>query len=462
MLHEGAHTRLARGDHASAIALAERLVAAEPLEEAGHALLVRALVASGDRVTAAERARRCHEVFERELGRPPSPAVDAALRSVPVVSAPRERSAVLAAIDLGVGAAHGGAYDRAVEALRQAVAADGAGAGEVSATALASLGSVLVHGVRGSDEEAIAVLHRAFAIATECGARPVAAQAALDLGLVETLRAHYPRMESWFAEATTLADGDLRLLAWVDVYAGLGRTDQGDYPAASETLERAADRARSTGDLRALAYAATGTGRLRLLRGELREARAALELAYATARQVGWTAFVPFPQALLAEVDLLEGDLAAAEAGVEHSYALACQVGDPCWESYALRCRGLVAAARGEDAAALDLLVEAPRASRRTPDTHAWVEGYSLEALCDFAVARGLPAASDWIGELEEFASRRGMRELVARAVLHRVRLGDAASVDTVVLMLPTIDNPALDRVAAAAGIDPARMQRGA
>ncbi|WP_136708982.1 BTAD domain-containing putative transcriptional regulator [Agromyces sp. H66] len=453
MLHEGAHARLARGDVGSAVALAERLVAAEPLEEAGHELLVRALMAAGDPAAAAERARQCRDIFARELGSVPSPAVQAALRPRVAASAPQGRSAVLAAIDVGVGAAHGGAYDRAIEALRQAAAADADTTGEVQATALASLGSVLVHGVRGSDEEAIGMLHRAFAMATDCGARPVAARAALELGVVETLRAHYPRMESWLAEATALADGDDRILAWIDLYAGLGRTDQGDYASAAETLDRAQEHARRAGELRVLAYAATGTGRLHLLRGELVEARDALVLACSTAREIGWTAFVPFPQALLAEVDVLEGDVEAAEAGFDHSYALACQVGDPCWESYALRGRGLVAAARGDDASALDLLAEAPRASRRIPDTHAWVDAFCLDALCDFAVARGLPAASDWVDELEAFASRRGMRELVARAALHRVRLGQTGAVEAAALALTTIDNPALDRIADAAGV---------
>lgn len=36
----------------------------------------------------------------------------------------------------------------------------------------------------------------------------------------------------------------------------------------------------------------------------------------------------------------------APENGFEHAYTLGCQVGDPCWESVALRGRGLLAAAR--------------------------------------------------------------------------------------------------------------------
>jgi hypothetical protein len=140
----------------------------------------------------------------------------------------------------------------------------------------------------------------------------------------------------------------------------------------------------------------------------------------------------------------LEGRLQQAEDALERAYATACHVGDPCWESYALRGRGLVAAAKGDDDTALSLLREAPLASRRLPDTHAWVEGYCLEALCGFAVERRIPDAPAWVDELEEFASRRGMRELALQAVLHRARLGQAGASATARMLLSDVDNPAL------------------
>jgi DNA-binding SARP family transcriptional activator len=446
-LHAAAHSRLAAGDTTSAVELARRLVACDPLDEYGHELLVRTLVAAGDPVEAAERVRQCEGLFRRELGRPPSPALRDALSPRRPVAVPQGRSARLAAIEVGVAASQAGVYDRAIEVLRGAVDAGADEPGELSARALAALGTALVHGVRGSDEEAVSLLHRAFAMAIECGARPVAAQAAHELGVVETLRGHYDQMESWFAKAAEFADGDARLLAWINVYAGFGRTDQADYAHALATLELAQELARSGDDQRALAYADTGIGRLHLLRGELSSARAALDPACAIARELGWTSFIAFPESQLAEVDVLEGNLDVAEERFEHSYAVACQVGDPCWESYALRGRGLLAEARGDDGRALELLATAPRASRRLPDTHAWVEGYCLEALCHFAVRRSMPEAHGWVDELEEFASRLGMRELVARAALHRLTLGDPGADQAAALQLAGIDNPALTRV---------------
>ncbi|QTE30389.1 AfsR/SARP family transcriptional regulator [Pengzhenrongella sicca] len=448
---EAAHSRLARGDVAAAVDLAGRLVAADPLTERSHELLVRALVARGDRAAALARVHECRVLFARELGIAPSPALDDALRRRGVAAPPRTAAAVDAAIEGGAAAAHVGAYERAVELLRSAV--DGARARDdapLLARSLGELGGVLVRGVRGSDEEAVSVLHEAVVLATDGGDRAVAARAGLEIGHVELLRAHYPRMEVWLERAAELAGPDPRVLAWVGVYAGIGRTDQGDYPRAVATLEGAADAARSADDPRALAYALTAMGRLRLLRGELDEAGRSLDLACSTADDLAWTSFLPFPRALRAELTMRRGDLAAAADALDGSYALACQVGDPCWESYSLRGRGLLAAATGDDALALELLIDAPAACRRQRVTHNWVEGHCLDALCRFAVRRELAGAAGWVDELEEFASRRGMRELVARAALHRSDLGQAGAAELAAVLLAGLDNPAL---AAAAGL---------
>jgi tetratricopeptide (TPR) repeat protein len=348
-------------------------------------------------------------------------------------------------VEGGEGAAHVGAYERAIDLLRAAV--DGARAlGDDArlAVALGALGRVLVHGVRGSDEEAVAVLHEALVAARRCGAADVAARAALELGHVETLRGRYPRAGMWFGRAREVGGGDARLRAWVGVFDGIGRCDQADYPGAAAVLDAAAEDARSAGDLRAEAYALTALGRLRVLRDEPGPALAVLDRACAVAQDLGWTSFLPFPRSQRAEVLLRAGDLAGAEAGFERAYALACQVGDPCWEGYALRGRGLLAAARGDDAGALDLLTAAPGACRRQRDAHDWVEAHCLDALCGFAVPRGVPGAPAWVDELEAFAARRGMRELVARAGQHRAALGQPGAAEHAAALAAAIDNPAL------------------
>jgi DNA-binding SARP family transcriptional activator len=445
VLREAAHARLAAGEAASAVDLAVRLVAAEPLVESSHELLVRALVAAGEPTAAAARVDECLELFERELGVKPSQAVSAALRHRPPPSTASTTAAVDAGIEGGVGAAHAGAYERSIELLRSAV--DGARAlGDEArlARSLVELGTVLVQGVRGSDEEAVAVLHEGIVLTRITGQSDIGARAALELGHVETLRAHYSRAEVWFTEATTLAAGDPGVLAWVELFRGMGGNDQGDYTGARPRLERAVELARSAGDARATAYALTALGRLQLLRGEP-TALGTLDAACAAASAIGWTAFLPFPRALLAEVWLAAGDLGAAGTAFDHACALARQVGDPCWESYSLRGRGLVAAAQGADDLALELLVEAPTACRRTRDAHDWVEGHCLDALCRFAVSRGLAEAAGWFDELEEFAARRGLRELVARAALHRSALGQTGAANLVAVLVGDSGNPLLD-----------------
>lgn len=445
ILHEAAHSRLARGEVTSAVDLASRLVAAEPLAERGHELWVRALVAGGDWAAAERRVAVCRALFRRELGVEPSASLAAALRPRAVASTARSPAAVDAALESGDGAALVGAYERSIDLLRTGVdGARGLADDARLAQSLGSLGRVLVHGVRGSDEEAVTVLHEALLAARRSGSAGVAARAALELGHVELLRGRYPRAAMWFARAGRLGGDDARLRAWVGVFAGMGQSDQADYSAAVATLDAAAADARSAGDARAEAYALTALGRLRVLRDERDAALVVLDRACAVAQELGWTSFLPFPRSQRAEVLLRAGDLDAADAALEGAYALACQVGDPCWESYALRGRGLLAAARRDDAAALDLLTEAPRACRRQRDAHSWVEAHCLDALCGFAVPRGLPSAAGWVDELEAFAARRGMRELVARAALHRAALGQPGAAEHAADLVTSIDNPAL------------------
>lgn len=458
ILHEAAHARLARGDADVAVALAGRLVAAEPLAERGHELWVRALVAAGHPAEARRRVAECRALFRRELGVEPSPSLAAALRGRQVAADglagaagdARARSAVSpaavdAAVEGGEGAAHVGAYERAIDLLRDAVdGARGLADDARLAVALGALGRVLVHGVRGSDEEAVAVLHEALVAARRCGSADVAARAALELGHVETLRGRYPRAAVWWGRARDLGGDDARLRAWVGVFDGIGRCDQADYAGAAAVLGAAAEDARSADDPRAEAYALTALGRLHVLRDEPGPALAVLDRACAVARDLGWTSFLPFPRSQRAEVLLRAGDLAGAEDGFEGAYALACQVGDPCWEGYALRGRGLLAAARGDDATALDLLVAAPGACRRQRDAHDWVEAHCLDALCGFAVPRAVPGAAGWVDDLEAFAARRGMRELVARAGRHRAALGQPGAAAHAAALAAAIDNPAL------------------
>ena len=82
--------------------------------------------------------------------------------------------------------------------------------------------------------------------------------------------------------------------------------------------------------------------------------------------------------------------------------------------------------------------------SVRLPDAYVWAKAYALDALCEVAVARGMPRAMAWVDELQQLAARCGMRELTVRAHLHRARLGDAASGEAALVLASAIDSPLL------------------
>ena len=66
---------------------------------------------------------------------------------------------------------------------------------------------------------------------------------------------------------------------------------------------------------------------------------------------------------------------------------------------------------------------------------------YVLDALCATAVREEHPAAVAWTNDLERLAAATGLREFVARAYLHRARLGDASAIDAARVLAEDIDN---------------------
>jgi hypothetical protein len=96
---------------------------------------------------------------------------------------------------------------------------------------------------------------------------------------------------------------------------------------------------------------------------------------------------------------------------------------------------GLVAVQRGDAAGGLRWVAEARTRCVRLPDAWLWVEGYCLDALCVLAIEHRRPEAARWVADLEALAARTGMRKLVARAYLHRGRLGDRAAAEAALVL---------------------------
>jgi DNA-binding SARP family transcriptional activator len=448
VLREAARAKLAIGDAKRAIELAGRLVAANGLDEDAQELLIRAYATAGDRVAADRQRDACVALFRTELGVDPGQAVMLAADAPSGhgrIQRVSTRASVAARLEAGQAAMDAGAIDSAIAALRGAVAeAYDADDAELQGRSLLALGSALVHGVRGRDGEGAGVLHEAIAVAERMSADAASAQAHRELGYVEMLRGRYDRAQRWLRRAVSLAADDPTERAWAHAIQGVALTDVGRHADASRELREALRLAEAADAGAVQAWALTSIGRGHLLRDELPAARDALERAVELARRLRWTAFIPLPESLLADVDLAGGRIEAAAAKYEHAYELSIQLGDPCWEGMAARGIGLVADRRGDGEAAVRWVAEARTRCVRLPDAWLWVEAYCLDALCTLAQEHGRPEAARWIGDLEALAARTGMREMVARAYLHRGRLGDQAAAEAARVLAAEVDNPVL------------------
>jgi DNA-binding SARP family transcriptional activator len=455
VLREAARAKLAAGDPARAVELASRLVTANSLDEDAQELLIRAYATTGDRAAAERQRDACVALFRRELGTDPGEAVlrAAALeaRRSPA-ERPPTRTTIEARLEAGLAAMDAGAVDAAIASMREAVAeAYETNESDLQGRALLALGSALVHGVRGRDAEGAGILHEAIAVAERIGTPAPAAQANRELGYVELLRGRYDRSHRWLRRAASLAQDDPTERAWAHAIQGVAQTDIGRHAEALRELREALRLAGEADAGPVEAWALTFIGRSHLLCRELVAAREALEGALAVARRLRLTAFIPLPESLLADVDLAEGRTDAAAAAYEHAYALSLQLGDPCWEGIAARGIGLVADQRGDTEAALRWVDEARTRCVRLPDAWLWVEGYCLDALCSLAIEHRRPEAARWVEDLEALAARTGMRELLARAYLHRGRLGDRAAAEAARVLAAEVDNPAV------LSVDPSR-----
>lgn len=451
VLHEAALALLAQGDVVSALDLASRLAELNPLDENAQVVHVRCLAVAGHVERARRQVEACTQLFRRELAVEPTSALREAAEARPPASRPAGRAGALAQLEAGEAAVDAGAVSAGLAILQQAVAdAEAAGAADLLARALVTLGSALVHAARGGDEEGAALLHRAIEVAAQDD-DDTSVRAHRELGYVEFLRGWYGRAEARLARAAALAAPQSEELTWVRAVQGAVRTDIGHHAAALELLTEASHRAQAAGARRPEGWARSFLGRLHLLRDEGAQARTELTRAIDIARDENWNSFLPWPEALRAEVDVNDGALDRAARAFDHAFAMGCQLGDPCWESLAARGLGRVAAASGDIDRAIELLDDATRRCRRLPDYYRWVDAYGMAALAEVAVDAGAGSSRRWLTELEILTSRHGMRELVATAMILRARTGEIEALDTARLIASDVDNPALHARLAAA-----------
>ena len=447
VLREAALARLATGKCVEAVDLAALLVQLNPLDEDYQVLLVRCLAAAGDGVGAARQATVCRELFMRELGVQPGPALDTAMNTATATLTARPatgRMAAIAQMEAGEAAIGAGVLDAGLQCLRRAVVeADSTGDPVLRTRSRVALGGALVHAARGRDEEGATALHEALAIG-EVACPTFAAAASRELGYVEFLRGRYERSLVLLRQAVELAGEDIAEQTRIAIVHASVLSDTAHYGESIAMLRQAIQQAEALGEKKQQAHALSMLGRALLLNGDLPQATLILDASIALAQQL-WTAFLPWPQSLRAEVDMVNGKVDIAEERFEHAFALGCQLGDPCWEGIAGRGLGCIARSRGDTTNAIEILLDAIARGTRLPDGYLWAKAYALEALCGLAVSERMLEASIWVDELQGIAARSGMREFTVRALMHRASLGDSSSAEAARLLSSEVDNPVLN-----------------
>jgi DNA-binding SARP family transcriptional activator len=454
VLRDAALQALAAGRALEGAALAQRALALDPYDENVHELLVRCLARAGEPGAARHHANACDVLLRRELGRAADPRIRRAAGDAGPGDEHTEgdRAAALGQLEAGRAAVAAGAVEPGVACLRQACAeARGVGDDALRARTLTALGTALVHGLRGHDEEGAAVLHEGLALAEAVRDRQLIAKSCRELGFVEVQAGRTVSAGRWLMRAGEAADDPDERAAVLGV-RGMALCDRAHYDAAIRLLRESVATARACGDQRQAAWSLALQGRAHLLRGESDEATEVVDASLAIVAQERWIAFQPFPEVLRAELALRDGDPDQALALVEHAFSLGCRLGDPCWEALAARTRGLLHEAVGERTEALACLREAAGRAIRVADPYVWVRAHCLEALAGVAITDGqAEEAGTLIEELERLAARGDMRELVVRAALLRARRGEPGSAASARLLGEAIDNPALHAELAAA-----------
>lgn len=448
ILHEAALSSMSVGELEKAIGYAVRAATMSPLDENHQALLIRLYRLLGDNESAVRQFQACQLHFNRELGVPPGTAIEAAFQMVtPVTREHADEATIEAVLEAGSAAVAAGVLAAGVSSLRRAtLLADGAGATSLRVHGRLALAEAYVHALGGLDEEGLAQLYEADQIAQDHGLPGAMAYARAELGYVDFLRGRYDRAERWLSDSIRLAGGELPVLAKATTYLGCVASDRAHYSHATALLTEAVELGRRAGESRREAFAWSMLGRINLLHGRLDQASEELDTSITLAGREHWLSFLPWPQALSGEVQLLRGDLDGASRVLHQAFARACQLGDPCWEGISARSLALVADAQGEPERPFEIAADARVRANRLADPYVWLEGYILDAECELGLRHRHPDTERWVEAMGTLAARTGMRELMARSMLHAAALGGDGSMAAAMLLASRIDSPPLRR----------------
>lgn len=238
--------------------VAGRAASLEPLDEDAQELFLRTLVAAGRPGLASLHLAACEATFARE-GLTISPALRAAVRLVDDRPRGRLQAGVVASSLLRAGSAaiDAGSVDAGIETLRRAAEeVDRSSDARLQVDVLKTLGSALVHAVRGFDGEGAVVLHKAMVLARSLGDALRVAECLRELAFIDVQAGRHSSAESSIREAACLPDvaGDGALVAGLLAIDGMNAADQGKHDEAIGKLTRSATVARETGRPRRFCY----------------------------------------------------------------------------------------------------------------------------------------------------------------------------------------------------------------
>jgi DNA-binding SARP family transcriptional activator len=453
-LRQAALRLLATDDAEAAAETAGRAAALDPLDEDAQELFLRTLVAAGHPARASVHLASCEAVFARE-GLVPSPALRAAARGPTPAPATGLRAGVVAGslLRAGTAALDAGSVDAGIETLRRAAEeASRARDPLLHVDVLRTLGTALVHSVRGFDGEGAVVLHQALAAARAAGGQQLAADILRELAFVDVQAGRHASAARALGEASAQAEsaGDGALTAGVLAIRGMNEADQGRHDEAVNLLEASARTAEAAGRRRQQAWSTGVMVRSLLFAGRAEEARAAAEQSIAICDRERWNAFLPWPQALRAHCLAAAGRRDEARDDAEQAFALACELGDPCWEGMAGRALALLALADGDAEAAAGWITDARKRCDRLPDRYVWVSGFVGLGQLEIAARCRPDLVPTLAGRLYRDALATDLPEFSAWALVYQAEAGEAASAPLAQALAAGISNPELRARAAA------------
>ena len=453
-LRHAALRLLAEGKAEAAAEAAGRAARLNQLDESAQELFLRTLVAAGHPARAAVHLASCEAAFASE-GIAPSPALRAAARPATAAATTGLRAAVVAGslLRAGTAALDAGSADAGIETLRRAAEeAERAKDQFLHADVLRTLGSALVHSVRGFDGEGAVVLHRALAAAKSAGSMSLAAEILRELAFVDVQAGRHTLAGRALQEASAAAEAadDPALRAGLLAIRGMNEADLGHHNVAVRLLTESAETARAAGRRRQEAWSTGVLARSLLLADQLEQARAAAERSIEICDRDRWNAFLPWPQALRAHCLAADGQWSHARDDAEQAFALACQLGDPCWEGMAGRAMALIAQHDGQGTAAMEWVTDAQRRSDRVSDRYVWVSGYVALGHLEIAARQQPDLVIPLARRLYRQALRADLPEFTAWALIYQAEAGDTAQSPLARAVASQVVNPALQERATA------------